>query len=108
MPLTVVAARDVESRFRGFMTSLMLEVPTGVYVAPGMNAGERTRLRGVLDGWRESLRRRSVVMIWQDAFASGKLRIGTLGTPPRRIVDADGVLVALCGLKDCKNPTTAI
>lgn len=30
MPLTVVVTRNVESRYRGFLTSVMLEVSAGV------------------------------------------------------------------------------
>lgn len=39
------------------------------------------------------LGRGSVVMIWRDAAAVGKLRIQTLGEPPKQIVDANGVLL---------------
>ena len=111
MPLTVVVTRDVENRYRGFLASLMLEVSAGVYVAPDMNAGVRTRLWAVLEGWWATLRRGSVVMIWRDVSASGKLRIETLGTPPRKIVDADGILLAFRGLQNGKKSddlTTAL
>lgn len=108
MPLTVVVTRDVESRYRGFLASLMLEVSAGVYVAPNMSAGVRTRVWSVLDEWWETLRRGSVVMIWRDVSAAGKLRIETLGAPPRKIVDADGVLLALRGIEDGRNSTPAL
>ena len=108
MPLTVVVTRDVESRYRGFLASMMLEVSAGVYVAPDMNSGVRTRLWSILGQWWDTLRRGSIVIIWRDASAAGKLRIETLGTPPRHIVDADGVLLALKGKSDSVNSTDAL
>jgi len=38
MPLTVIVTHDVEARYRGFLTSVMLEISAGVYVAPDMSA----------------------------------------------------------------------
>ncbi|MYI07496.1 MAG: type I-E CRISPR-associated endoribonuclease Cas2 [Gemmatimonadetes bacterium] len=108
MPLTVVVTRDVENRYRGFLASLMLEVSAGVYVAPDMRAGVRTRLWSVLDEWWGTLRHGSVVMIWRDASAAGKLRIETLGAPPREIVDADGVLLARRRLEGGTNQAPAL
>ncbi len=108
MPLTVVVTRDVESRYRGFLASLMLEVAAGVYVAPDMSAGVRTRLWSVLDEWWRTLRRGSVVMIWRDASATGSLGIETLGTPSHEILDADGVLLALRARNDDNTAASAL
>ncbi len=93
MPLTMVVTRDVEARYRGFLTSVMLEVSAGVYVAPDMNAGVRSRVWTVLSEWYETLGRGAIVMVWRDKTASGHLRIETLGEPPKKIVDADGILL---------------
>ena len=35
MPMTVVVTRDVEDRYRGFLTSIMLEVAPGVLRGTG-------------------------------------------------------------------------
>jgi CRISPR-associated protein Cas2 len=93
MALTMVVTRDVEGRYRGFLTSVMLEVSAGVYVAPDLSAGVRSRVWEILSGWHEVLGGGSLVMVWRDAAAPGKLRIETLGEPPKTIVDADGVLL---------------
>lgn len=93
MPLTVIITRDVESRYRGFLTSVMLEISAGVYVAPDMSSGVRERVWDVLANWWETLRRGSLVMVWRDKTAAGHLRIETLGEPPKTIVDADGILL---------------
>ena len=93
MPLIMVVTRDVEMRYRGFLTSLMLEVSPGVYVSPDMTAGVRDRTWSVLTDWWTSLGRGSVTMVWRDKAAVGHLQIATLGEPPKRIVDADGVLL---------------
>jgi len=93
MPLTMIVTRDVEMRYRGFLTSLMLEVAPGVYVAPDMSAAVRQRVWAVMTDWWMSLGRGSLVLIWRDTTAVGNLRIETLGEAPKTIVDADGVLL---------------
>ncbi len=93
MPLTMVVTRDVEPRYRGFLTSVMLEVSAGVYVAPDLSTGVRDRVWSVLSDWHAVLARGAIVMVWRDGTAAGRLRIETLGEPPKKIVDADGVLL---------------
>ncbi|MDB2552484.1 type I-E CRISPR-associated endoribonuclease Cas2e [Sagittula sp.] len=93
MPLTVIVTRDVEARYRGFLTSVMLEIAPGVYVSPRMSAGVRERVWSVISNWWEALGRGALVMVWRDAGAPGGLRIETLGDPPKEIVDADGVML---------------
>lgn len=94
MPLTIVVTRDVEMRYRGFLTSIMLEIAPGVYVAPEMSAAVRNRVWTVMTDWWSALGRGSLTMVWRDTTATGKLRIETLGEPSKEIVDADGVLLA--------------
>ncbi|RWR45280.1 type I-E CRISPR-associated endoribonuclease Cas2 [Sinirhodobacter ferrireducens] len=93
MPLTMIVTRDVEMRYRGFLTSVMLEVSPGVYVAPEMSAAVRGRVWSVMTDWWSALGRGSLTMVWRDTKAPGNLRIETLGEPPKTIVDADGILL---------------
>jgi CRISPR-associated protein Cas2 len=39
MPMTVVVTRDVEDRYRGFLSSVMLELAPGVYTGPRLGRG---------------------------------------------------------------------
>ncbi|GIT93240.1 type I-E CRISPR-associated endoribonuclease Cas2 [Jannaschia pagri] len=93
MPMTMVVTRDVEARYRGFLTSIMLEVAPGIYVAPDLSAGVRTRIWTVLSGWYDVLGRGAIVMVWRDPSATGALAMEMLGEPPKEIVDADGILL---------------
>ena len=93
MPLTVIVTRDVEARYRGFLTSVMLEIAPSVYVSPRMSAGVRARVWSVLSDWWQTLGRGALVMVWRDIKAPGGLQIETLGDPPKEIVDADGILL---------------
>ena len=93
MPMAMIVTRNVEARYRGFLTSVMLEIAPGVYVAPDLSAGVRTRVWNVLSDWWATLGSGAIVMVWRDATAVGNLRIKTLGEPPKEIVDADGVLL---------------
>ncbi len=91
--MTVVVTRDVEGRYRGFLTSVMLEIAPGVYASPDLSAAVRERVWAVLSSWWNTLQRGAIVMVWRDKKASGHLRIETLGEPSKKIVDADGVLL---------------
>ena len=93
MPMTVVVTRDVESRYRGFLASAMLEVAPGVYFSPELSSGVRERIWTVLQDWFRSLGNGAVAMIWRDGAAPGGLALRHLGDPPNEIRDADGVLL---------------
>ena len=89
--MTVVVTVNVESRYRGFLASTMLEIAPGVYTGPQMTAGIRDRVWDVLERWYAELGTGSIVMTWRDPRAVGEQQIRTLGQPPRTIVDSDGV-----------------
>ena len=89
--MTVIVTINVEARYRGFLASAMLEVAPGVYTAPAMTHGIRERVWDVVARWHNELRNGSILMTWRDTRASGQQQIRTLGTPPKDIVDADGV-----------------
>lgn len=89
--MTVVVTVNVETRYRGFLASTMLEIAPGVYTAPMMTSGIRDRVWGVLSRWYYELSRGSIVMTWRDPDAVGEQRIRTLGEAPKSIVDADGI-----------------
>ncbi len=91
--MAMIVTRNVENRYRGFLTSVMLEVAPGVYVSPDMSAGVRARVWDVLSAWWDAVGNGSLVLVWRDKTAPGHLRIETLGLPPKKIVDADGVLL---------------
>ena len=93
MPMAMVVTRNVEARYRGFLTSVMLEIAPGVYIAPDLSAGVRTRVWEVLTAWWEALGTGSLVLVWRDTSAVGNVRIHTLGEPPKEIVDAGGILL---------------
>jgi CRISPR-associated protein Cas2 len=94
MPMTVLVTRDVEDRYRGFLASAMLEIAPGVYTAPELSAAVRERVWTVVSGWHATLGRGSIVMTWRDPAAPGGQGIRSLGTPPYRLVDAGGVMLA--------------
>ncbi len=97
MPLTLVVTRNVEDRYRGFLTSIMLEIAPGVYVAPDMSASVRERAWHVLSNWWEALGNGSIIVVTRDNKSVGHLRIDVLGEAPKEIVDADGVLLVRRG-----------
>lgn len=93
MPMTVIVTRDVEDRYRGFLSSVMLELAPGVYTGPRMSRGVRERVWHVLSEWHEELRRGAIIMTWREAGAAGGQAVSTLGEPRRDLADVDGVLL---------------
>jgi CRISPR-associated protein Cas2 len=91
MALVVIVTRDVADRFRGFLASAMLEVAPAVYLSPRMNAGVRSRVWEVLADWYEAEPRGSIVMVWRDTNETGGIGIENLGSPPRELVEVDGL-----------------
>lgn len=91
--MTIVVTRDVADRYRGFLASLMPEIGPGIFVSAELSRGVRERVWGVLEGWWQGLPGGSVLMVWRDDAAPGRLGTRSLGLPPRELADVDGVLV---------------
>jgi len=91
MSLVVIVTRDVADRFRGFLASTMLEVAPAVYISPRMNGGIRSRIWNVLSEWHGAEPRGSIVMVWRDVNETGGVGIANLGSPPRELVEMDGL-----------------
>jgi CRISPR-associated protein Cas2 len=92
MPMTTIVVRDVADRYRGFLASIMPEVAPGVFVSAELSRGVRERLWTVLSGWWSAVPGGSIVVIWRDDGAPGRLGLMTLGLPVRELADLDGVL----------------
>jgi CRISPR-associated protein Cas2 len=95
MSMTVIVTRDVDPRYRGFLTSCALEIAPGVYTAPDTSTGVRERVWRVLAGWHALLGRGSIVMTWADSHARGRQGIALLGEPSKQIVEYDGVFLVM-------------
>ncbi len=91
MSLVVIVTRDVADRYRGFLASTMLEITPTVYLSPRMNAGVRSRIWDVLSDWYGAEPRGSIVMVWRDVNETGGVGIANLGSPPRELVEMDGL-----------------
>ena len=91
MSLVVIVTRDVADRYRGFLASTMLEIAPTVYLSPRMNAGVRSRIWDVLSDWHGAEPRGSIVMVWRDVNETGSVGIANLGSPPRELVEMDGM-----------------
>jgi CRISPR-associated protein Cas2 len=95
MPMTVIVTRDVPMRTRGFLASIVPEPAPGLYTAANMTRAVRDRVRSVVSDWHAATGEGSIVMVWRDDTAPGGLGLATLGAPPRRLADLDGVLVSV-------------
>lgn len=95
MPMTVIVTRDVAERMRGFLNSLMPEPAPGVYVSGELSKAVRERAWAVISDWHAATGRGSVLLIWRDGEQPGGIGLRSLGSPPRRLADIDGVLVSL-------------
>jgi CRISPR-associated protein Cas2 len=93
MSMTVIVTRDVEDRYRGFLSSVMLEISPGVYTSPRLSKGVRERVWNVLSEWHAALRSGSIVMTWRDSESPGGQGLLHLGEPARQLVEADGLVI---------------
>jgi CRISPR-associated protein Cas2 len=93
MPMTLIVTRDVPDRYRGFLASVMPEVAPGVYVSPDVSKAVRERIWAVVSDWWTVPPGVAVVVAWREATASGGLGLLTLGTPPVKLADIDGLLL---------------
>ncbi len=91
MGLAVIVIRDVADRFHGFLASVMLEVAPNVFVSPRMSAGIRQRVWRVVGDWHRQEPRGSLVMVWRDSGETGGVGIAHIGTPPRELIEVDGM-----------------
>ncbi len=91
MALVMIVTRDVADRFHGFLASVMLEVAPNVFVAPRMNKGARERTWGIVSEWHGFEPGGSLVMVWRDLNAVGGVGLTHLGTPPRELIEMDGM-----------------
>jgi CRISPR-associated protein Cas2 len=97
MPMTVIVTRDAPDRYRGFLASVMPEVATGVFTSPELTKGVRERIWSVLNDWWSAAPGGSILMVWKDDAATGRLGVRSLGVPSRELADLDGVLVTRRG-----------
>lgn len=100
--LTVVITRDVTSRYRGFLASVLSEVAPGIYVASNMNAGVRDRVWAVMTDWWDSVPGGSVLMIFADRHEPSGMAVRTLGLPAIELVDMEGLHLARFIPRDAK------
>jgi CRISPR-associated protein Cas2 len=89
--MVVIVTRDVKPRFRGFLTSCMLEIAPGVYTSPRMSVGVMDRVWAVISEWHDELDCGSIIMTWNNSTDPGQQGIRTLGTPPVRIIEHEGL-----------------
>jgi CRISPR-associated protein Cas2 len=94
MAMTVLVARDVPERCRGFLASCMCEIAPGVYTAPRLSKGVRERVWDVVCLWLGILPTGSVVMTWPDSSLSGGQAVRTHGVPKVELIDDFGIFLS--------------
>lgn len=94
MALTVVVTIDVAARFRGFLSSIMLELVPGVYTSPRMTKAVRDRVWLVLERWYDEFGGGAILMTWRDRSSPGGQAIRLLGVVPKELVEYNDVILA--------------
>jgi CRISPR-associated protein Cas2 len=67
----------------------MGELAPGVYVAPRMTPGVRSRVWTVMEEWHQEAPDRAVVMLWPDINAPGAMGMLVLGVPRNELCEVD-------------------
>lgn len=94
MSMTVVVTRNVSARVRGFLASVMLELGPGVYAGLRISPAVRGRVWQVLEDWFANEAQASIIMLWPDKEMPGGLKVNTLGAPPVKLADVNGILLS--------------
>lgn len=94
MPMTLIVARNVPDRIRGFLASVALEVAPTVYTAPNMTKGVRERLIHGLIELFEPAPDRTILITWPDSTAPGGQAFRSIGAESTRLVEYDEVWLA--------------
>ena len=94
MSMTVVVTRNVSSRVRGFLASVMLELAPGVYSAPRLSPAVRERVWQVLEQWFPNEREASLILLWQEPGIPGGQAVRVLGISQVRFHEVDGLFLA--------------
>ncbi|UQN13656.1 type I-E CRISPR-associated endoribonuclease Cas2e [Methylococcus capsulatus] len=71
----------------------MLELAPGVYSAPRLSTAVRERIWAVVEDWFTAEQDASVVMVWVDPAMPGGQNVRTLGLPPVKFVELDGIVL---------------
>lgn len=74
---------------------MMPELAAGVYVAPDLTRAVRERIWTVLSEWWDAVPGGSILMAFPDKESAGRLGIYTLGIPPVKLADLDGLRAAV-------------
>lgn len=99
MALVTIVTCDVADRFRGFLSSVMLEIAPCTYISPRMNRGVRERVWNVMAEWHMAEPRGTIVMIWRERDATGGVGLAHLGTPTKTLIEVDGMWIARAGVE---------
>ncbi len=94
MPMTLVVARNVPERVRGFLASMSVEVAPTVYTAPDMTKGVRERMIAALIELFEPAPDRSILITWPEKGAPGGQAFRVIGAELTKLVEYEGVWLA--------------
>jgi CRISPR-associated protein Cas2 len=97
--MTIVVTRNVKDRFRGFLSSTMLELAPGVYSSPRISPSVRERIWEVMSEWYFDEENATVIMLWSDNKVPGGQSVRVLGVPPIDLVEIDGMVLSCRRLK---------
>ncbi len=81
MPMTVLVTNNAPPRFRGFLSSCMLEVAPGIYTSPKMTVAVRNRVWNTLCDWSSNYNNIGLLLTWPDSKEPGGQGLLIIGAP---------------------------
>jgi CRISPR-associated protein Cas2 len=92
--MTIVVARNISDRMRGFLASTLVEIGIGVYAGARISKAVRERIWEVVSNWFVDEVDASVVFVWQESNMPGGIAVSVLGIPPIEFAEVDGLVLA--------------
>jgi CRISPR-associated protein Cas2 len=87
----IICTRNASDRIRGYLSSVMLEIDSGVYITNVESPVVRQNIWGTVLDW--SSPELFAVMIFKSKSSPGGIALETLGTSPISLKDVDGLVL---------------
>ena len=88
----IIVLRNGSDRLRGFLSSSLIEIDSGVYLTNLESPRIRDKLWTVIEDWLEG--DGSAVMVFFDKSVPGRLAVRTVGLPHISLKVVDGLVLS--------------
>lgn len=90
--MLIIVTRNAPDRLRGYLSSTLLEIESGVYFSPIGSSRVRNQIWEIVQGWAEI--DTIATMIYHDKNVPHRFSFESIGSPPVKMMNVDGMLLS--------------